>query len=93
VEARPSINLEPFALTKEQAFKMLGSPKVGQRMLFHGWLQIVRQGGRGSSTLIDYRSLKVAYQRWLDGDEPPLLPSEIKGAKRKNAQHLLSSSR
>ncbi len=90
MDATCTINPEPFAVTKEQAFKMLGSPKVGQRMLFYGWLKLVRQGGRGSSTLIDYHSLKLAYQRWLNGDEPPILPSEAKGANQKSVPHLLA---
>jgi hypothetical protein len=37
---------------------------------------VVRRGGRGRTTLIDYQSFKAAYQRLLNGEEPPLLPSE-----------------
>jgi hypothetical protein len=47
-----------------------------QRWLFHEWVIVVRRGGRGRTTLIDYQSFKAAYQRLLNGEEPPLLPSE-----------------
>jgi hypothetical protein len=83
VEPISTINLDPFAICKKTALQLLGSPKVGQRMLYHGWITVVREGGRGCTTIIDYQSLKLAYQRWLNGEEPPPLPSEVKipGAK------------
>lgn len=68
---------------------MVASSKLVQRWLYwtthapsteQGWLRIVRQGGRGTETIIDYASLKEAYIRFRNGDEPPLLPSE-RGAK------------
>ncbi len=82
--------LEPFAVRKQHAFELVGSPKVVQRWLYwsrhpvserDAWLIIVREGGRGAETLIDYRSLKRAYQRWLGGEEVRLLPSEKGGAR------------
>ena len=92
LDASASNGFETLSITKQQAFKLLGSPKIGQRMLFHGWIQVVRQGGRGKTTLLDYSSLKLAYNRWRDVGEPPLLPSEHKGANRKTEKPLLSES-
>jgi hypothetical protein len=73
-------SIEPLAISKEQAFQIIGMPKILQRWLHHRWVEIVRQGGRGCRTIIDYQSLKVAYNRLRAGEEPPLLPSEIKRA-------------
>lgn len=70
--------IEPLALTKKDAYRMVGSPKLVQRWLHHGWVEIVRMGGRGRATLIDYDSLKRAYTRLKDGEPPPLLPSECR---------------
>ena len=67
---------EPFAITKREAFRRVGSPKIVQRWMHHRWVKVVRQGGRGRETLIDFASLKAAYRRYAGGDAPPLLPSE-----------------
>jgi len=78
------ITVEPLAVTKSDAFRVIGMPKLVQRWLHHGWVEIVRQGGRGCETVIDYQSLKAAYERFKRGEEPPPLPSEIKqGMKTK----------
>jgi hypothetical protein len=69
--------IEPLAVTKKDAFRIVAMPKLVQRWLHHGWVEIVREGGRGRETVIDYESLKCAYQRFKNGQEPPLLPSEI----------------
>ncbi len=74
--------IEPLAVTKEDAFRLVGMPKLVQRWLHHGWVEIVRQGGRGSETVIDYQSLKVAYMRFKAGEHPPLLPSELRKVAR-----------
>ena len=68
--------LEPLAITKKDASRSLAMPKLLQRWLYHGWLIIVRQGGRGCETVIDYASFKTAYERFKRGEQPPLLPSE-----------------
>lgn len=77
--------LEPLSVTKKQAFRLTSMPKLVQRWLYWSrraktpkerWVIIVREGGRGSETIIDWQSLKSAYRRKLDGDEPPPLPSE-----------------
>jgi hypothetical protein len=67
---------EPLAVTKRDASVLVRSPKLVQRWLFYGWLLVVRRGGPGRQTLIDYKSLVAAYERYARGDEPPLLPSE-----------------
>ena len=68
--------LEPLAVTKKDAFRIVPMPKLVQRWLFHGWVDIVRQGGRGCETVLDFQSLKAAYERFKRGEHPPLLPSE-----------------
>ena len=71
---------KPLAVTKRDAFGLIGSPRLVQRWLFHRWVLVVRAGGRGCETLIDYQSLVAAYDRYVRGDEPPLLPSEQRAA-------------
>jgi hypothetical protein len=77
--------IEPLAVTRQRACELVASSKLVQRWLYwtrhaespeKGWLQIVRSGGRGTETLIDYASLKAAYDRYRKGDEPPVLPCE-----------------
>ncbi len=36
--------IEPLAITKKDAFRVVGMPKLVQRWLHHGWVQIVREG-------------------------------------------------
>lgn len=72
------LQIEPFAVTKRQAMALVAMPKLVQRWLFHGWVTVVRRGGKGRETIIDYQSLKAAYERLKRGEEPPPLPSEIK---------------
>ena len=77
---------DPFAVTKAEAYRIVGYPKLVQRWLywsrrFKPWIIVVRQGGRGSATLIDLSSLKNAYLRYLAGDRPPLMPCELKEKK------------
>lgn len=67
---------EPLAITKQDAFRLVAMPRLVQRWLYHGWVEIVRPGGRGRKTIIDYQSLKRAYVRFKAGEEPPVLPSE-----------------
>lgn len=80
-----AFQFEPLAVTRQRAYELVAYTKLVQRWMFwtkhaetpeQGWLKIVRQGGRGTETLIDYASLKEAYNRFCNGDEPPLLPSE-----------------
>ncbi len=85
VAARHGILLEPFAVTKAQAFRLVGQPRLVQRWLYwtrrsQPWVVVAREGKR-KATLIDYASLKNAYQRYLAGEEPPRLPSELKSKK------------
>jgi len=85
ITVRQEIALEPFAVTKAQAFRLIGQPRLVQRWLYwtrrsQPWLVVAREGQR-KATLIDYASLKNAYQRYLAGEEPPRLPSELKSKK------------
>jgi len=75
----------PFVVSKQRAFEMTSYPKLVQRWLYWSrrastpserWIIIVREGGRGQGTLIDFGSLKRAYERFLAGDQPPPMPSE-----------------
>ena len=68
-----------LALTKPQAVCALGSSKLVARMLWASrhagdqWLIIVRSG---RDLLIDTSSVEAAYGRLLNGELPPLTPSE-----------------
>lgn len=74
----PGLMLEPLAVTKRDACRIVPSPRIVQRWQFYGWITVVRPGGRGRQTLIDYASLVHAYQRYCAGEQPPLLPSEAR---------------
>ena len=69
----------PLALTKRQAVTALGSSNLVARMLWASryagdqWLVIVRSG---RDLLIDTASVEAAYERLLNGEQPPLMPSE-----------------
>ena len=71
--------VRPLALTKKQAIFALGSSKLVARMLWASrhagdqWLIIVRSG---RDLLIDTASVEAAYGRLLNGELPPLMPSE-----------------
>lgn len=58
--------------------KSVAMPKLVQRWLYYRWVKVVRQGGRGRATIIDYASLVAAYEDFTNGKEPPLLPSECR---------------
>jgi phage terminase Nu1 subunit (DNA packaging protein) len=64
-------------------------PKLVQRWHYHGWIDVVRKGGRGRETMFDFQSVKEAYERFKRGEQPPPLPSEEKdshwGESRPNA--------
>ena len=83
-----TFRIEPFAISKRRAYELVGYPKLVQRWLFHSrraatekekWVKIVRDGRQGSETLIDFQSLRQAYDRFVNGELPPLLPSEKGG--------------
>ena len=80
MEGSDAMRIEPLAVTKSDAFRMVAMPKLVQRWMYHGWVEVVREGGRGRETVIDYESLKEAYYRFKKGDHPPLLPSELRKA-------------
>ena len=72
-------SMRPLALNKKQAVAALGSSKLVARMLWASryaedqWLILVRQG---RDLLIDTASVESAYKRLLQGEQPPLMPSE-----------------
>ncbi len=43
-----------------------------------GWLKIAREGKPGVELLVDRVSADKAYERILAGEEPPLMPSQIR---------------
>jgi hypothetical protein len=85
-------NIRPLRITSLQASIALGAPKRSRTLqrLLHAamigavksdgspWLIVAQWGGRGRSTLIDTASFEAAYQAMLEGEKPPLLPSEAK---------------
>ncbi len=84
----PPLACKPLAVTKQLAYKIIGSPKLVQRWLYWSrrakadpWLIIAREGSRGTPTLIDYNSLKKSYLRYLSGDVPLPMPSEKGGGR------------
>jgi hypothetical protein len=73
-----SETLEPFAVTRKQLFQLFSSPRMVQRMMAAGWIARVRNGRSGRAALFDYSSAVAAYERFKRGEEPPLLPCEVK---------------
>jgi len=92
--------LRPLALSKKLTIQALGSVKLVQRMLYatrhklceKPWLRIARWGEPGRDLLIDTSSVEDAYARLLAGEEPPLMPSELKGRRSRSAPPLPSIS-
>jgi hypothetical protein len=87
-EAPPSpiiINgCRPLAITKAEFFRVLRSPRIGQRALYwtrrgQPFVKILRQGGRGCTLVIDTLSAEIFYADLLEGKcEPPPMPGECK---------------
>jgi hypothetical protein len=89
-------NIRPLRITSRQASLALGAAKRSRTLqrLLHAaligakkldgtpWLLVAQWGGRGKSTLIDTASFEGAYEAMLRGEQPPLLPSEIKRRAR-----------
>jgi len=73
--------MRPLALTKRQIIAVLGSAKLVDRMLWatrHAngrWLVIIRAG---RDLLVATESVEAAYVRLVNGELPPLMPSERK---------------
>ena len=82
VPMSPEIAHLPWQLSKEEFFRLLNSPRLGQRALYHGMVIVTQQGGRGRPTQIDTQSAWDFYVTWVRSrrvHEVPLLPSEIPG--------------
>lgn len=73
-----ALGVLPAFVEKKTARWVLGSEVLLKRAMQAGRLTIVRQGGRGRSTLIDYESLLRLVEFIREGGQLPLLPSEKK---------------
>lgn len=71
-----------FFVRSQKAKAAFDSPRLFQRMLFHGWIAPVVQGGPGKSSLFNAGDLKVAAERIRAGEQPPLLPCEMRRRQR-----------
>jgi len=75
-----------LAITKAEFFRILRSPRIGQRALYwtrrgQPFVRILRQGGRGCTLLIDTLSVETFYADLLEGKcQPPPMPGERKGS-------------
>ena len=78
--------VEPFLVTRKDLFHLFGSKRLVQRLLFHGWIQPVRLGKPGREALYDFISAKEAFARYKSGEEPPLLPCELRHRGNGNSQ-------
>jgi hypothetical protein len=65
-----------FFVRSQKAKAAFDSPRLFQRMLFHGWFKPVVQGGPGKSSLFNAEDLQAAAERIKTGEQPPLLPCE-----------------
>jgi hypothetical protein len=45
---------KPLAISKRNTFLKIGMTKLVQRWHYYGWLEVVRQGGRGRETMFGY---------------------------------------
>lgn len=67
-----------FCVTLNRLVEEFGSRRLVRRMIAAGWITAVRRGGPGRESLYDYQSAEAAYERFKVGEEPPLMPSELK---------------
>ncbi len=95
-------SIEPLAVPKRTAIRIVGSVRIVQRWLFFSrdaipeenrWVKIALQGRAGRQMLIDYASVKAAYARMLQGDLPPLLPCEVRRQDSRSTATLRPSRR
>jgi hypothetical protein len=81
--------LEPKALEKESLCRFIGiGPKVLQRMIWasrHGdrWLDFAsnHKGKPKLRVTFTVESARLAFERLRNGEEPPMLPSELRRKK------------
>lgn len=79
----PNSILEPFAVSKKEAIRLIGSSALVKRLIhaaLHNasdpWIKILPAPGVRRETYIDFQSLRQAYQRIVNGELPPQFPSE-----------------
>ena len=78
-----------YCLNKKELVEAWGgASKIVDQMLWatkhcpdDKWLVIIRDGSPGVELLIDRESADAAYRRYLRGERPPLMPSQIKSKK------------
>ena len=68
--------IPPAFVNKTQAAFVLGSVTFLKRAMHAKLLTVIRQGGRGCSTLFDYASVLKVADFIRAGGQLPLLPSE-----------------
>lgn len=79
----------PFALTRRDMGLLSRSPKLVQRLVWsmrHGpsedqWLKAFREGAPGRELLVTTDSFERAIERLAAGEQPPLLPSELRRSR------------
>jgi len=79
--------LDPFLVTRAFLNQVFSSPRLVQRLIAAGWIITVRPGRPGCEALFDYPSAKAAYGRLKAGEQPPLLPSELRYRSRFATKH------
>lgn len=74
--------IRPLAITKAEFISVMRSPRLAQRALYwtrrgYSFVKIFREGGRGSSLLIDTQSVEFLYTDLLKKAKSiPLMPGE-----------------
>jgi hypothetical protein len=82
--------VRPLLINKKTLIKAFGgATKTVDRLLYCAryhpeldWLRIGRPGSPGVECLIDTASAESAYRRIMAGEEPPVLPSELKSKSK-----------
>jgi hypothetical protein len=76
----------PYALTRSDMLRLTRSPRLVQRLVWSlrndrpeaRWLRAYRDGRPGCELLVTTESFEGAIRRLAAGDQPPLLPSELR---------------
>jgi hypothetical protein len=76
----------PYALTRRDMLRLTRSPRLVQRLVWSlrndrpevRWLVAHREGRPGCELLVTTNSFEVAMRRIAAGEQPPLLPSELR---------------
>jgi hypothetical protein len=81
--------IRPFALRRTDMLRLLPSPQLIQRLIAttqlpedERWLTLARPGRPGCELLVTTTSFEAACERMARGEQPPLLPCEVKRASQ-----------